>query len=173
MPHGSDPGGAPVPPPLTRDAALFLDFDGTLIDLAPTPNAVIRAAALPRLLAALSDRLGGAVGDRQRPALAELARRLPRSPGAMAGSTAAKSATATGASATVRPTAPWCPAGDELAHFAARHRGVVFEDKGVALALHYRRVPALADTCRAIARQARWRRAMAGCARSTATTSSN
>jgi trehalose 6-phosphate phosphatase len=33
-----------------------------------------------------------------------------------------------------------------LATFAARHDGLLFEDKGATLALHYRLAPALADT---------------------------
>lgn len=154
MPHGSDPGGAPVPPPLTRDAALFLDFDGTLIDLAPTPNAVTVPPALPRLLAALSDRLGGAVGIVSGRPLAELARRLAPFAGVMAGQHGGEIRHRDGSLSHSSPDSALVPSRDELAHFAARHRGVLFEDKGVALALHYRRVPALADTCRAIARQA-------------------
>jgi trehalose 6-phosphate phosphatase len=49
------------PPPLLRDQALFLDFDGTLVEIASTPHLVRVPAELPRLLARLADRLGGAV----------------------------------------------------------------------------------------------------------------
>ncbi|EPY00906.1 trehalose-phosphatase [Magnetospirillum fulvum] len=41
--------------------ALFLDIDGTLLDLAPTPDVVVVPAGLPQRLQSLSDRLSGAV----------------------------------------------------------------------------------------------------------------
>jgi len=41
-----------------------------------------------------------------------------------------------------------------LAGFAARHEGVLFEDKGAGLALHYRQAPLLGVRCRALVRQA-------------------
>jgi trehalose 6-phosphate phosphatase len=44
-----------------RDWALFLDIDGTLLRMAPTPDAVAVPADLPALLAALADGLGGAL----------------------------------------------------------------------------------------------------------------
>ena len=47
-------------PPFGR-AALLLDMDGTLIDLAPTPDAVVVPPGLPATLASLRDSLGGAL----------------------------------------------------------------------------------------------------------------
>ncbi|GAA0579944.1 trehalose-phosphatase [Rhizomicrobium electricum] len=44
-----------------RHWALFLDIDGTLIDIAPRPQDVVVPADLPGLLQAVSDRLGGAL----------------------------------------------------------------------------------------------------------------
>jgi trehalose 6-phosphate phosphatase len=41
--------------------ALFLDFDGTLVDIVDRPDAVAVEAGLPEALAALSRRLGGAL----------------------------------------------------------------------------------------------------------------
>jgi len=49
------------PPPLTRDSALYLDFDGTLVELAPTPDAVRPADTLGTQLNALQCLLGGAL----------------------------------------------------------------------------------------------------------------
>ncbi|HWW69956.1 MAG TPA: trehalose-phosphatase, partial [Duganella sp.] len=41
------------------DCSLFLDFDGTLVDLADTPDTVVVAPGLVQALATLRDRLGG------------------------------------------------------------------------------------------------------------------
>ena len=49
------------PPPLRTDTALFLDVDGTLIDIAPTPDAVVIPDDLIETLRRLNRALGGAV----------------------------------------------------------------------------------------------------------------
>ena len=49
------------PPPLSVDNALFLDIDGTLLDIAPTPDSVRVGPRLAALLPAVSALLGGAV----------------------------------------------------------------------------------------------------------------
>jgi trehalose 6-phosphate phosphatase len=50
-----------TPPDLDRTNALFLDLDGTLIEIAATPESVVVPANLPGLLAGLQALLGGAV----------------------------------------------------------------------------------------------------------------
>ncbi|HEY1229047.1 MAG TPA: trehalose-phosphatase [Ramlibacter sp.] len=50
-----------TPPRLTPDAALFLDFDGTLVDIAPEPGAVVVPCGLVPTLDALQQYLSGAV----------------------------------------------------------------------------------------------------------------
>ena len=46
---------------MSPPVALYLDFDGTLVDIAPTPDAVRVAAGLVQDLERLRDRLGGAL----------------------------------------------------------------------------------------------------------------
>ena len=50
-----------TPPDLDRTNALFLDLDGTLLEIAPTPESVVVPPNLPGLLASLHGLLGGAV----------------------------------------------------------------------------------------------------------------
>jgi trehalose 6-phosphate phosphatase len=50
-----------TPPDLDRTSALFLDVDGTLVDIAATPEAVVVASDLPDLLIRLQQQLQGAV----------------------------------------------------------------------------------------------------------------
>ncbi|HET9643270.1 MAG TPA: trehalose-phosphatase, partial [Burkholderiaceae bacterium] len=48
-------------PPLTDLHALFLDFDGTLVEIAPRPDAVAVEPGLPPVLQAVAARLHGAL----------------------------------------------------------------------------------------------------------------
>jgi trehalose 6-phosphate phosphatase len=50
-----------TPPDLDRTFALFLDVDGTLVEIAATPEAVVVAPGLPALLVELHHQLDGAV----------------------------------------------------------------------------------------------------------------
>ena len=50
-----------TPPELDRKSALFLDFDGTLVEIAATPDQVMVPPGLPDLLAQLYRQLGGAL----------------------------------------------------------------------------------------------------------------
>lgn len=60
--------------------SLFLDLDGTLIDIAGRPDAVLIPDDLPNLLRRLQQRLGGAVAVVSGRPLADLDRFLPRCP---------------------------------------------------------------------------------------------
>src|SRR5690606_3421853 len=55
----SSPFLPPPPHHLLQGAALFLDFDGTLVELAPTPDAARVHDRLINLLSLLSERLQG------------------------------------------------------------------------------------------------------------------
>jgi trehalose-phosphatase len=135
-----------LPPPLGRDAALFLDFDGTLVGLAPTPEAIEIPPALVSLLSDLSDQLGGAlavVSGRQIDSidrfLAPL--RLPA-----AGEHGVQRRDATGHTQEQRAPdlAPILEIANELARV---HEGLLVERKHAAIALHYRLAPQLEAVC--------------------------
>lgn len=80
------------PPDLPADAALFLDFDGCLVDIAARPDAIVVPQTLPGLLDSLHRRLDGAVALISGRNVADLRRYLPDFPGAIAGSHGAEMA---------------------------------------------------------------------------------
>lgn len=123
--------------------AFFLDLDGTLIDLAPRPQDVVCPPGLPATLAALEERLGGALAIvTGRPA--DFAAGLLGAPFTIAGLHGAEirqGARLGGGQLATAPGHRLAPAARYLAAAAARMEGVVFEDKGAAIALHFRLAP--------------------------------
>lgn len=146
----------PALPPASADWALFLDIDGTLLDLAPTPDTVTVPRDLPDAIDNVSRALGGAVAlvsgrtvewiDRTFAPL-----RLPA-----AGQHGAElRLTANGAVhdrpqiGDLAPVVAWVTAA------VGEWPGVVVEDKGVSLAVHYRLAPErAADVRHVLARAA-------------------
>jgi trehalose 6-phosphate phosphatase len=122
--------------------AILLDVDGTILDLAPTPREVFVSHALRDTLARLWQHTGGAVAfvsgrpvneldlifsPLQLPAVGGHGAELRTIPGAV-------------------PEAPRLPPLDpkikrEFARIAEAGPGIILEDKGYSLALHYRLAP--------------------------------
>lgn len=144
------------PLPAASDAwALFLDVDGTLIDLALTPVDVHVSPELPSLLTQLSHHFGGALALVSGRCIADLDTlfhplRLPA-----AGIHGVERRDRVGkfhySGFTPENLAP---ARDELSRFVADHPGLLLEDKGRGLALHYRLAPHLAEEALHAARRA-------------------
>lgn len=131
------------------DWALFLDFDGSIVDIAPTPESIDVPENLPLLLAALREALGGAVAIVTGRPIEQIDGFLGAVVPAVAGLHGSERRAADGA--IIRPTPPLhCPRNvrASLREFAARHQGVLVEDKKFAVALHYRLNPSLMDACR-------------------------
>lgn len=134
------------------DWALFLDVDGTLLPIAETPDAVAVSARLRAALRRLAPALGGAVALISGRPIAGLDRlfdplRLP-----VAGLHGLERRDAANTLHTVASAAGVDKLRDPLRAFAAAHPGVLLEDKGAALALHYRRAPAVAAAARQLVR---------------------
>jgi trehalose 6-phosphate phosphatase len=130
--------------PLER-YALFLDLDGTLVDFAPRPEAVRADQALLDLLHDLGDRSGGALALVSGRSIASLDAVTAPSRFLASGLHGFERRDGSG----VLKQHPPPPAGRlealrELMHaWVARHPQLWLEDKGVALALHYRGAPQL------------------------------
>jgi trehalose 6-phosphate phosphatase len=136
-----------LPPPLGSDAALFLDFDGTLVGLAPTPEAIEIPPALVSLLGDLSDQLGGAlavVSGRQIDSIDRFLAPL-RLPAAGEHGVQRRDAKGHMQEQRAPDLVPILEVANELARV---HEGLLVERKHAAIALHYRLAPQLEAVCR-------------------------
>lgn len=150
----ADSGTETPPPMLKPDNALFLDFDGTIAAFAQHPDGVTLDAGVPALLAGLRARLQGAVAlvtGRSLAALDAIAG-LPRHAAAglhgleirfESGETVS-SADPGGASRIAR----------RLRECFGPDPRIVVEDKGAAVALHWRQAPERSQECIAAMKQA-------------------
>lgn len=134
---------------LTENSALFVDFDGTLAEIAPRPDAVALPAGMVQLLATLHTRLGGALAVVSGRPIAQLDAYLAPLSLPAAGLHGAERRSAS-AVVTRLPAADLGPVVAELQTLAALHAGLLVEPKPGAVALHYR----LAPDCEALALQA-------------------
>ena len=139
-----------APPIAPETAALFLDFDGTLVEIAARPDAVRVPPGLPGLLARLAARLGGALAIVSGRTLAELEVLLP-TPLPMAGDHGATLRRAPGAAPEhlplPRPPPEWHRAAKA---FATAHPGALVEPKSHGFVLHYRQAPEAEAPARAL-----------------------
>ncbi len=137
----------PLPTP-RADWALFLDFDGTLAHIAATPCGVSIDPRLRPTLAALDEALDGAVALVSGRALAQLDDLLTPLVLPAAGLHGLERRRADGTIARAQePAAQIAVVRQRLRAFAARVPGVLLEDKGLSLALHYRDAPELQADC--------------------------
>lgn len=134
-------------PPLPRcDWAYFFDIDGTLVDFADTPTAVEVSDDVRRLLERLYECAGGAVALMSGRPIFEIDRLFPNVRMPVAGQHGVERRNAAGVhSRHTAPTERFEEARRQLHAAIADKPGLLLEDKGVSLALHYRRVPELAD----------------------------
>lgn len=133
------------------DWAMFLDFDGCIVDIAPTPEAVAVPDCLPSLLVALREALGGAVAIVSGRPIEQIDGFLGSAVPAVAGLHGLERRAADGRivrSPSQRHDLRAVRA--RLAAFAAERPGVLVEDKTHTVALHYRLSPSLRDGCRDI-----------------------
>ncbi len=136
-------------PPLTR-AALLLDLDGTLLDIAPTPGQVVVPPGLVPALARLRRLCGDALAVVTGRPIAQVDALLGEAPFAVAGEhgTAIRHAPDVPAELIELPSMPgaWRSRAEAL---AASHPGSLLEEKSHGLVLHYRAMPGSGPALRA------------------------
>ncbi|MEG8025114.1 trehalose-phosphatase [Sphingomonas aurantiaca] len=141
------------PPPVALDTvSLFFDFDGTLVDLAATPDAVVVDQRLRDALDSLAERYPGRVAiisgrsiEQLDSMLGDHARRF-----AVAGSHGAERRTPEDGHVAAERPASLEAAAEEFAAFAAAN-GLVYEAKSLGAGLHYRMAPAFEPDAVALA----------------------
>jgi len=135
--------------PDLRKCAILLDIDGTILDLAPSPQQVWVPPGLRRTLARLDSLTDGAVALVSGRPLNDID--LIFSPLELAAIGGHGAELRTAARAT--PIARVAPLSKTLKHELARltglGRGILAEDKGYSLALHYRLAPEKEEELRA------------------------
>jgi trehalose 6-phosphate phosphatase len=122
--------------------------DGTLVDFADTPTAVRVSENLRGLLQDLYQCSGGAVALMSGRPITEIDGLFPSVRLPVAGQHGAERRDATGKASRHEPTQDLGPARQRLAQAIIDKPGLLLEDKGLSLALHYRRIPDLADFVR-------------------------
>jgi trehalose 6-phosphate phosphatase len=136
----------PMPQLLSRQSALFLDFDGTLAELAPRPDAVVVPGELLTLLQLLSDQLNGAlalVTGRAQEDIEPLLYPL-QLPSAFEHGAVRRNAQNVLSMGETPDLDKVFSAAQAL---AARHTGLLVERKRTSVALHFRLAPALEAEC--------------------------
>jgi len=141
------------PPPLELErTALFLDYDGTLVPIAPTPDEAVADGAVLVLLRALERRLGGAMAVVSGRSVADIDRMLAPLRLTVAGLHGLELRRHDGA-AVVTPDAADASLARARTALRLLHDkipGTLFEDKRLTVALHYRGAPAAEEEARAL-----------------------
>ena len=131
---------------LTDRSALFLDFDGTLAELAPRPDAVVIPRELLGLLERLHAQLDGALALVTGRAQADIEPLIAPLQLPAAFEHGAVRRSEWGVSLLEEPTRLE-PALAAARALAARHPGLLVEHKRTAMALHFRLAPELEAAC--------------------------
>lgn len=148
---------SPLPPPPRLDPsrhALFLDFDGTLVDFAPTPDGVTPRLGTMERLGALRELFGGALAIVSGRPIADIDHFLAPLKLPAAGVHGQELRHADGKEQTRTPSPEIAEARKRLAAALADDDPLRLEDKGAALVLHFREHPQEEARAKSLARQA-------------------
>ena len=141
-------------PPVPERPALFLDFDGTLVDIAPTPDSVVVPPGLPFLLERLLLATDGAVAVVSGRRIADIEHFLEL-PLPAAGMHGLERRFAPGAQIESAPAPPELDTlRQRLVDSSLIGGGIALEDKGAGLAVHYRAVPEREDEVKRVLHKA-------------------
>ncbi len=124
--------------------AFFLDIDGTLLALAATPAGVTVDRGLKQTLGQLHTATGGAIALISGRPIDEVDRLFAPLSLPTAGQHGIERRDGSGiVHRHAAPSSRFGEIKERLAPLAARHPGLLLEEKGLTLAIHYRQVPSL------------------------------
>lgn len=134
--------------PDLQSAAVFLDVDGTLLEICDNPGDVTADVELLQLLQACHAAVAGALALVSGRTVAELDRIFE--PAVLPAAGAHGAEIRTRADGCVHNTVEAVPAAaiEPLREFVAAHEGLLLEKKHGGVSLHYRRAPQLEEACR-------------------------
>jgi trehalose 6-phosphate phosphatase len=140
-------------PPLSllKGAALFLDFDGTLVELASAPDAISISPSVAPLLKRLDERLEGRLALISGRSIADVEKHLDCAGLAVSGSHGFELRLRDGSHAPLGRSVDLSAARETLNAFAASVSGVLVEEKPFGIALHYRQAPEAQEHARNVA----------------------
>ncbi|MGI4881491.1 MAG: trehalose-phosphatase [Janthinobacterium lividum] len=144
--------GLRLPPAaLLNGASLFLDFDGTLVEIEATPDAVVVDDALRLLLRRLAVCLDGRLALVSGRSVAELERLFGDLPFVVGGSHGLELRWPDGTATSPPEITVLPPVVAAMHRLRDRWPGIVVEEKPYGVALHYRGAPEAEGACRALA----------------------
>lgn len=150
----SVPFAAPLPPALHHDASLFLDLDGTLVDLIDRPDEVRADADLHDILARVGHALNGRLAIVSGRSLAQLDRILgPIAQDLVLSGSHGCEIRAQGAIRCPGRDGTLDIATERMRKFAQISPLVLLEEKSFGVALHYRMLPEIEPEARDLATQ--------------------
>lgn len=139
------------PAPDPDRLALFLDLDGVLAAIEPTPDGVVEQPGRTAMLARLQDRLEGRLAVISGRDIADIDRICGGAVKVAAGIHGLERRHADGRVERLEPSAGVARALEEMRAFAEAWPGVLIEDKGLAAGLHYRQAPEAAQAAAELA----------------------
>jgi len=141
-----------APPALPEQPALFLDMDGVLAPITATPGGVGPDARRSRVLARLLERLDGRLAVLSGRTIAEIDRICDGVVPCVAGVHGLERRRADGQVRRLAPHPHMAQVHQALVDFARDRPGVLIEDKGLGVTLHYRQAPDQAAAAHALVR---------------------
>ena len=137
---------AQPPVELIRGASIFLDFDGTLVEISSTPNAVVIEDRLRTLLSRLHERLDGRVAILTGRAAANVAEMIAPASITIGGSHGLEMLRQGSSDQPERPHMLDAVLADIQA-LETEFPGVLVEDKPFGIAVHFRQAPHAEAAC--------------------------
>jgi len=153
LPHSNRLRSAPIPPLSPDTLALFLDVDGTLLSIAPHPDAVVVRPELLTLLGRLSERLQGALALISGRSIVDLDKLFEPLVLPCAGVHGLEWRGADAVEHRAGAATLLENLRKPIADFARRREGLLVEDKQQSLALHYRNAPSYETEAEAFLRE--------------------